>query len=156
MKIEINVDDLSKYLSDEELKEIVENKVSEIVKKHYEDSLSKLVYDRIDSAISLLITEKILDDNLKERLKARISDKIKTLESYYIFNYDYDSGRPKNETARVLDNIFDNNLKSKLRRKLIKCANQKVKNVTRNEIIYWTSEGINDTIAELFKYKEIK
>lgn len=154
MKIEINVDDLSKYLSDEELKEIVENKISEIIKKHYEDSLSKLVYDRIDGAISLLITEKILDDNLKKQLKERISDKIKTLESYYIFNYDYDSGRPKNEPARVLDSIFDNNLKSKLRRKLIKCANQKVKNVTRDEIMDWTIYGIDDAIHELFKQRK--
>ena len=156
MKIEINVDDLSKYLSDEELKEIVENKVSEIIKKHYEDSLSKLVYDRIDCAISLLITENILDDNLKEQLKERISNKIKTLESYYIFNYDYNSGRPKNEPARILDNIFDDNLKSKLRRKLIKCANKKVKNVTRDEIMDWTTNSINDTILELFKQNEEK
>ena len=66
----------------------------------------------------------------------------------------HDSGRPKNEPARILDNIFDDNLKSKLRRKLIKCANQKVKNVTRDEIMDWTTDSIGDAIRELFKQNE--
>jgi hypothetical protein len=156
MEIKLNIDDLSKYLSDEDLKKIVEDKISEIVQKHYEDSFSKMVYERIDNAISLLITEKIADKDFENKLKDRAFKIIPLLKTYEIFNYDYDTGKPKNEPAKILDKIFDDNLKNKLRRKLIKCANQKVKSVTKDDIIYWTSEGINNTIAELFKQKEIK
>lgn len=154
MQITINVDDLSKYLSDEQLENIVENKIAEIIKERYEDSLSKMVYERIDNAIALLITDKIVDDEFEKSLQEKVVDSIKKLPDYQIFNYDYSSGRPKNEPARALDRVFNKNLESKLRRKLIKQANSRIKNITKDDIISWTCDGINESIAEMFKCKE--
>ena len=50
--------------------------------------------------------------------------------------------------------MLNKNLESKLRRKLIKCANKQIKNVTKDDIINWTCDGINESIAEMFKCKE--
>ena len=50
--------------------------------------------------------------------------------------------------------MFNKNLESKLRRKLIKCANKQIKNVTKDDIINWTCDGINESISEMFKYRE--
>ena len=154
MQVTINVDDLSKYLSDEQLESIVENKVAEIIKEKYDDSLSNMVYERIDNAIALLITDKIVDDEFEKTLCEKVNQSVTKLPDYQIFNYDYSSGRPKNEPARALDRVFNKNLESKLRRKLIKQANARIKSVTKDDIINWTCDGINETISELFKCKE--
>lgn len=154
MQITINVDDLSKYLSDEQLENIVESKVAEIIKEKYDNSLSNMVYERIDNAIALLITDKIVDDEFEKILCEKVNQSVTKLPDYQIFNYDYSSGRPKNEPARALDRVFNKNLESKLRRKLIKQANARIKSVTKDDIINWTCDGINETISELFKCKE--
>lgn len=154
MEIKLNVDDLSKYLSDEDLKNIVEKKISQIITEKYEDSFSKMVYERVDNAISLLIKDNIWDDEFENSLREKVENTIKVLPHYHIFNYEYSSGRPHNEPARALDRVFNKNLESKLRRKLIKCVNKQIKNVTKDDIINWTCDGVNEAISEMFKCKE--
>ena len=152
-KIEIDITDLINYISEDDLNQLIENKLNRVIEKCYENSIENMIYDRIDNALSLILRNK-MGAKFEEALYKRAMDTIPRLKPYEIFNYEYNTGKPHNEPARVLDRMFDDNLKSKLRRKLIVEANKRVKNVTREEIIEWTGLGLSETIADLFKFKE--
>ncbi len=113
MKIELNVDDLSKYLSGEDLKNIVENKISELVQKHYDDSFSNMVYERVDNAISLLIKENIWDETFENSLREKEENKTNSLFQDVSFFSGMFS--PKNQyISDEYDLTFLQNIKNKL------------------------------------------
>jgi hypothetical protein len=125
------------YLSNEEIKEIVQDELRNQVKQLFKNEteaqrlLSNLSYQIVFNEVDKVVA------NSQDIIVKKTTDLVNDVKSYTIFRYSYLSGSPENNGARILEQaIIDN-------KKLI---NEKVKETIINKDY---SEKIWDTFENL-------
>lgn len=147
--MEINVKD---YLSDSEIKEIVQEELREQVRKHFSNEkeslrlLGNLAYSIVQEEVDKIVP------NHKEQIVKKVSELVcgKNLE-YIIFNYRHSDHAPQSAGAIIVDNAV------KAHKELL---NEKVKDTILNkdysEEIWNKFESMADTfISNIYAITEI-